>query len=131
LDKKNQSLNIGIYNVSLNIEIQQNSEQNNNGNDQIPSSNSPQLSNNNNSQLPNNINFKIPNEGNFLFSNSINQIINEKDGPPSAPQFSNKSNAQYPFNDNNKQLLISKTKIIIIAMINTKKSIQLKVIFNI
>ena len=93
MDKKNDSPNSGIDNVSLNDEIQKNSEKNNIGNVQAPNSNNVQLSNN--------INFQIPNEGNALFS--INQIIKEKDDQSSAPQLLNKNEVQSPFNDNNKQ----------------------------
>ena len=93
MDKKNDSPNSGIDNVSLNDEIQKNSEENNIGNVQAPNSNNVQLSNN--------IKVQIPNEGNALFS--INQIIKEKDDQSSAPQLLNKNEVQSPFNDNNKQ----------------------------
>lgn len=133
-EKKSHSPNSELDNPNLNIEAQQNIIQNSNGNGQAPNNNSPLHSNNNNTQPLNNISFQVHNEENAIFSNGINKNCNDKDALPdknkdgqsSDVQLLNKIKTQPPHNNNNNQPIdfIAK-KIIIIAMIKTKKSIQL------
>ena len=132
-EKKSHSPNSELDNPNLNIEVQQNIIQNSNGNGQAPNNNSPLHSNNNNTQPLNNISLQVHNEENAIFSLMvlikivmirmlylikikmanllmINSLIRLKLNLLIIIIIS---------------LLISSPKIIIIAMINTKKSIQL------
>ena len=108
MDKKDHSPNSGLDNASLNFEIQQNSEQNNNGNAQAAIINSPHHSNNSNAYLSNNINLQIPNE--LSKENKVLSPFNENFKQPINFEAKNNSNSnnqhqeKYPIKSGNQNI---------------------------